>query len=337
MNNANRFKTFSNDHFFKPTEEDLEKNPDCVICRDANDKDSSRVMPCGHVLHEECLKSWLLQKDQCPLCNHSLFDFEKEAEMRKLVEPTPLQKALDDSGVKQAILNIQNINMHNIHHLFMQFDLNEQEEVPFYYDLSVGQVVPSFSGGSKNCYLFHGDSLPLNEAPWKCVHDDREYCMDETGIHPCDEQEIHPCDEHNIQNNTTSDMNEEVHEEDTHEEMDEDFQTELHKEVEREEIAEEKKVEPQLEVRRSDSLTKEEMRAKRLEFLQRAASHREGKESDEENFSVCSELLYFQSNCIVFRRVPSTVCPRGIPRWNPISLFSYFFHYFRNSTHGCCR
>ncbi len=190
LSNANRFKAFSNEHFFKPTEEDLEKNPDCVICRDANDMESSRVMPCGHVLHEECLKSWLLQKDQCPMCNHSLFDFEKEAEMRKQTEPTPLQKALEDISVQQAIRNIQNINMHNLHHLFLKFDLNDEEELPFYIDLSLGHVVPTLSGGSKDCYLFDGREMPLKDVPWKCVCDDRDYYLAENGIFLWEEKEM---------------------------------------------------------------------------------------------------------------------------------------------------
>lgn len=295
LSNANRFKAFSNEHFFKPTEEDLEKNPDCVICRDANDMESSRVMPCGHVLHEECLKSWLLQKDQCPMCNHSLFDFEKEAEMRKQTEPTPLQKALEDISVQQAIRNIQNINMHNLHHLFLKFDLNDEEELPFYIDLSLGHVVPTLSGGSKDCYLFDGREMPLKDVPWKCVCDDRDYYLAENGIFLWEEKEMM---DREMEEGGEYDAEEEVQEEDEVEErgevqepekMEEENHHETDTQMEAETKAEEEVNEPQQEVKRSDSLSREEMRAKRLEFLQRSASRSDQKKCDEEECTVCWE------------------------------------------------
>lgn len=166
LRNATRFNSYSNDHYFKPTDEDLEKNPDCIICRDANDKETSRVIPCGHVLHEECLKSWILQKDKCPLCNHSLFDFDKEAESKKSKEKSPLDKALEDPQVQQAIRSIQYINMHNVVKLFDYMGLDDEEMEPFFYDLSVGNVISSMYGGNKYCYMYPEPSVPLKDSPW---------------------------------------------------------------------------------------------------------------------------------------------------------------------------
>ena len=57
-----RFKRFLEAKYRKPTEEQLERDPDCIICREANDKDHSRCLPCGHVFHEDCLKSWIMQQ-----------------------------------------------------------------------------------------------------------------------------------------------------------------------------------------------------------------------------------------------------------------------------------
>ena len=208
------------------------------------------------------------------MCNHSLFDFEKEAEMRKQTEPTPLQKALEDISVQQAIRNIQNINMHNLHHLFLKFDLNDEEELPFYIDLSLGHVVPTLSGGSKDCYLFDGREMPLKDVPWKCVCDDRDYYLAENGIFLWEEKEM---------------MDRERGEVQEPEKMEEENHHETDTQMEAETKAEEEVNEPQQEVKRSDSLSREEMRAKRLEFLQRSASRSDQKKCDEEECTVCWE------------------------------------------------
>ena len=229
------------------------------------------------------------------MCNHSLFDFEKEAKMRKQTEPTPLQKALEDISVQQAIRNIQNINMHNLHHLFLKFDLNDEEELPFYIDLSLGHVVPTLSGGSKDCYLFDGREMPLKDVPWKCVCDDRDYYLAENGIFLWEEKEMM---DREMEEGGEYDAEEEVQEEEEVEEkekmeeqekMEEENHHETDTQMEAETKAEEEVNEPQQEVKRSDSLSREEMRAKRLEFLQRSASRSDQKKCDEEECTVCWE------------------------------------------------
>ena len=57
-----RFKRLLEAKYRKPTEEQLERDPDCIICREANDQEHSRCLPCGHVFHEDCLKSWIMQQ-----------------------------------------------------------------------------------------------------------------------------------------------------------------------------------------------------------------------------------------------------------------------------------
>ena len=71
-------------------------------------------------------------------------------------------------------------------------------------------------------------------------------------------------------------------EEEEKEKMEEENQHETHTEMKPEMKAEE-------EVKRSDSLSREEMRAKRLEFLQRSASRSDQKKCDEEECTVCWE------------------------------------------------
>lgn len=53
------------------TADELEKNSDdCAICWDH--MESARKLPCGHLFHNSCLRSWLEQDTSCPTCRMSL-------------------------------------------------------------------------------------------------------------------------------------------------------------------------------------------------------------------------------------------------------------------------
>uniref|UniRef100_A0A8C5WC80 E3 ubiquitin-protein ligase AMFR n=1 Tax=Leptobrachium leishanense TaxID=445787 RepID=A0A8C5WC80_9ANUR len=58
-------------HFSVATPEELEaNNDDCAICWDS--MQSARKLPCGHLFHNSCLRSWLEQDTSCPTCRMSL-------------------------------------------------------------------------------------------------------------------------------------------------------------------------------------------------------------------------------------------------------------------------
>lgn len=53
------------------TEEELIKNnDDCAICWDS--MVAARKLPCGHLFHNSCLRSWLENDTSCPTCRQSL-------------------------------------------------------------------------------------------------------------------------------------------------------------------------------------------------------------------------------------------------------------------------
>ncbi|XP_012946175.1 E3 ubiquitin-protein ligase AMFR [Aplysia californica] len=53
------------------TQEDLEHNADdCAICWEK--MESARKLPCGHLFHNSCLRSWLEQDTSCPTCRTAL-------------------------------------------------------------------------------------------------------------------------------------------------------------------------------------------------------------------------------------------------------------------------
>ncbi|XP_068115638.1 E3 ubiquitin-protein ligase AMFR [Hyperolius riggenbachi] len=58
-------------HFAVATQEELEaNNDDCAICWDS--MQAARKLPCGHLFHNSCLRSWLEQDTSCPTCRMSL-------------------------------------------------------------------------------------------------------------------------------------------------------------------------------------------------------------------------------------------------------------------------
>lgn len=62
------------------TEEELIKNnDDCAICWDS--MGAARKLPCGHLFHNSCLRSWLENDTSCPTCRQSLAsDLQPEQE-----------------------------------------------------------------------------------------------------------------------------------------------------------------------------------------------------------------------------------------------------------------
>jgi autocrine motility factor receptor len=57
--------------FSMATQEDLEHNADdCAICWEK--MNAARKLPCGHLFHNSCLRSWLEQDTSCPTCRTTL-------------------------------------------------------------------------------------------------------------------------------------------------------------------------------------------------------------------------------------------------------------------------
>ena len=50
--------------YIKEGEEDLQ----CIVCLNLIDSHKGKVLSCGHVFHLICLRSWLIEKVECPTC-----------------------------------------------------------------------------------------------------------------------------------------------------------------------------------------------------------------------------------------------------------------------------
>lgn len=46
-------------------------NEECCVCQTSDDAPIPR-MPCGHSVHDECIRPWLAQGDTCPVCRAPL-------------------------------------------------------------------------------------------------------------------------------------------------------------------------------------------------------------------------------------------------------------------------
>lgn len=66
---------------------DLESMPErtCIVCREeisvyagANNTDKAKKLPCGHVFHFKCLRSWLERQQACPTCRRPLLTIGKD-------------------------------------------------------------------------------------------------------------------------------------------------------------------------------------------------------------------------------------------------------------------
>jgi E3 ubiquitin-protein ligase synoviolin len=59
------------------TPEELQRDPQCIICYD-DMVDDAKKLPCGHIFHKHCLKSWMERNTRCPYCNKSTLLTETE-------------------------------------------------------------------------------------------------------------------------------------------------------------------------------------------------------------------------------------------------------------------
>lgn len=55
--------------FVNATDEEIDQNEQCVICRESLfDGSKPKKLHCGHIFHIDCLRSWLVMQQLCPTC-----------------------------------------------------------------------------------------------------------------------------------------------------------------------------------------------------------------------------------------------------------------------------
>ena len=51
----------------------------CSICYENIECDGIKT-PCGHTYHNSCLTPWLISKTSCPMCRHSIGEYDSDEE-----------------------------------------------------------------------------------------------------------------------------------------------------------------------------------------------------------------------------------------------------------------
>ena len=76
------------------TEEDLERSDHvCIVCREEMHSGmQAKKLPCNHVFHLECLKSWLERQQNCPICRSAIPARDAGASHRPAVVQQPQQE-----------------------------------------------------------------------------------------------------------------------------------------------------------------------------------------------------------------------------------------------------
>mmetsp|Transcript_6947 Transcript_6947/g.16888 ORF Transcript_6947/g.16888 Transcript_6947/m.16888 type:complete len:1035 (-) Transcript_6947:326-3430(-) len=78
--------------------EELANAETCIICRD-DLHEGSVILPCGHIFHVDCLKSWLVMQQVCPTCRAEIpIDREKLKEAYREADIKAGRPARDDPG-----------------------------------------------------------------------------------------------------------------------------------------------------------------------------------------------------------------------------------------------
>lgn len=96
-------------NFSVASEEEIENFGDqCAICWDSMDK--ARKLPCGHLFHNSCLRSWLEQDTSCPTCRTSFKGPQLQHD--ELIE------LANDSSEEEDDEAMQTVPPHPRNHLF---------------------------------------------------------------------------------------------------------------------------------------------------------------------------------------------------------------------------
>lgn len=71
--------------FPSASDEEIEEADSCIICRDQL-WEGSKKLPCGHIFHLDCLKSWLVMQQVCPTCRAEI---PADAPLAEIPVPAP--------------------------------------------------------------------------------------------------------------------------------------------------------------------------------------------------------------------------------------------------------
>jgi hypothetical protein len=76
MGNVNKGlskKQFDKLPFVKYDKNKYSENYQCIICMEEYEKNENvKLLPCGHIFHDNCIKEWLMKQKSCPFCKSEI-------------------------------------------------------------------------------------------------------------------------------------------------------------------------------------------------------------------------------------------------------------------------
>eukprot|EP01087_Luapelamoeba_hula_P021833 TRINITY_DN7696_c0_g1_i1.p1 TRINITY_DN7696_c0_g1~~TRINITY_DN7696_c0_g1_i1.p1 ORF type:complete len:258 (-),score=21.23 TRINITY_DN7696_c0_g1_i1:52-825(-) len=99
-----------NDHYPTLNEQELSKCDDnCPIClmRMAN---NAKKLPCGHIFHAPCLRSWLEHQHSCPTCRYSLLSAREATNVTSGVSATSPGSSSVSSTISSVLRGLLGLN-----------------------------------------------------------------------------------------------------------------------------------------------------------------------------------------------------------------------------------
>ncbi|SOV18958.1 ERAD-associated E3 ubiquitin-protein ligase HRD1 [Plasmodium sp. gorilla clade G2] len=140
--------------FANATEEELKEAGTCIICRD-DLKEGSKKLSCSHIFHVDCLKSWFIQQQTCPICRTEIKPYAKneqnksendttqnEKQNEKIEQPT-IQEIITKPNFlisdQSMYLNDQNIvtnlNVNQEYYTPLNKNMNSKEQIKILMDM----------------------------------------------------------------------------------------------------------------------------------------------------------------------------------------------------------
>ena len=76
MGNVNKGlskKQFEKLPFVNYNKDKYSENYQCIICMEEFEKNEKvKLLPCGHIFHDNCIKEWLMKQKSCPFCKNEI-------------------------------------------------------------------------------------------------------------------------------------------------------------------------------------------------------------------------------------------------------------------------
>ncbi|GAW82997.1 ERAD-associated E3 ubiquitin-protein ligase HRD1 [Plasmodium gonderi] len=124
--------------FADATEEELKEVGTCIICRDDLREGSKKLM-CSHIFHVECLKSWFIQQQTCPIC-------------RTEIKPQTHKDNKENNSKQHEEKDEEKINQLTVQEIITKASFLPNEENSPYLNNSIENSIPPSK--DEHCLIF---------------------------------------------------------------------------------------------------------------------------------------------------------------------------------------